>query len=150
MWTMTTKSKRMALRLSAEDQDRIRRLAQSQSAAHRQVQRARILQQYLAGASFSAIAASLKTPRRIVYKCVDKALEMGIEAALKDLPHGGHRRAIQPEDKAWVVHLACGKPKELGYAAQLWTRSSLAKHVREHAANEGHPALARAAKATIC
>jgi transposase len=80
---------------------------------------------------------------------VDKALEMGIEAALKDLPHGGQRRTIQPEDKAWVVHLACGKPKDLGYAAELWTRESLAKHVREHATREGHRALARAAKATI-
>ena len=48
---------------TAEDQERIRRLAQSQSATHRQVQRARILQQYLTGASFTAIAASLKTPR---------------------------------------------------------------------------------------
>jgi transposase len=146
---MPTKSKRMPLRVSAEEGEQIRRLAQSQSASHREVQRARILQQYLAGASFSDIAASLRTPRRIVYKCVDKALEMGIEAALKDLPHGGQRRVIQPEDKAWVVHLACGKPKDLGYAAELWTRESLAKHVREHAVAEGHPALARAAKATI-
>lgn len=146
---MPTKSKRMPLHVSAEDREHIRRLAQSQSATHRQVQRARILQQYLTGAGFTAIAASLKTPRRIVYKCVDKALEMGIEAALNDLPHGGHRRAIQPEDKAWVVHLACDKPKNLGYAAELWTRESLAKHVRKHAGSEGHPALARAAKATI-
>jgi transposase len=146
---MPTKSKRMRLRPSAEDQEQIRRLAQSQSATHRQVQRARILQQYLTGASFTAIAASLKTPRRIVYKCVDKALEMGVEAALNDLPHGGQRRAIQPEDKAWVVHLACGKPKDLGHAAELWTRKSLAQYVREHATSEGHPALARAAKATI-
>ena len=146
---MPTKSKRMPLRPSAEDREQIRRLAQSQSATHRQVQRARILQQYLTGASFTAIAASLKTPRRIVYKCVDKALEMGIEAALNDLSHGGQRRAIQPEDKAWVVHLACGKPKDLGHAAELWTRKSLAQYVREHATNEGHRALARAAKATI-
>ncbi len=146
---MPTKSKRTALRVSAEEREEIRRLAQSQSAPHREVQRARILQQYLTGASFTVIAASLQTPRRIVYKCVDKALEMGVEAALRDLPHGRQTRAIQPEDKAWVVHLACSKPKELGYAAELWTRKSLAWHVREHATSEGHPALARAAKATI-
>jgi len=114
---MPTKSRRMALRIAADEQEEIRRLAQSQSAPHRQVQRARILQQYLTGANFTAIAASVQTPRRIVYKCVDKALEMGIEAALKDLPHGRQTRVIQPEDKAWVVHLACSKPKDLGYAA---------------------------------
>lgn len=146
---MPTKSRRMALRIAADEQEEIRRLAQSQSAPHRQVQRARILQQYLTGANFTAIAASVQTPRRIVYKCVDKALEMGIAAALKDLPHGRQTRAIQPEDKAWVVHLACSKPKDLGYAAELWTRKSLAQHVRKHAASEGHPALAKAAKATI-
>lgn len=146
---MPTKSRRMALRIAADEQEEIRRLAQSQSAPHRQVQRARILQQYLTGANFTAIAAAVQTPRRIVYKCVDKALEMGIEAALKDLPHGRQTRAIQPEDKAWVVHLACSKPKDLGYAAELWTRKSLAQHVRKHAASEGHPALAKAAKATI-
>ena len=146
---MPTKSKRMALRVSSEEQEEIWRLAHSQSAPHREVQRARILQQYLTSASFTDIATSLQTPRRIVYKCVDKALEMGIEAALKDMPHGRQTRAIQPEDTAWVVHLACSKPKDLGYAAELWTRRSLARHVREHATNEGHPALAKAAKATI-
>jgi hypothetical protein len=48
-----------------------------------------------------------------------------------------------------VVHLACSKPKEFGYAAELWTRSSLARHVRKHAVQAGYPALAQAAKATV-
>ena len=51
--------------------------------------------------------------------------------------------------KAWVVHLACTKPKDLGYAAELWTRQSLAAHVRRHAKANGHPHLARAVKATV-
>ena len=51
--------------------------------------------------------------------------------------------------KAWVVHLACSKPKDLGYAAELWTRSALARHVRREAAAAGFPALARAGKATV-
>jgi len=48
-----------------------------------------------------------------------------------------------------VVHVACSKPKELGYAAELWTRSALALHVRKHAVEAGYPALARAGKATV-
>jgi len=52
-------------------------------------------------------------------------------------------------EKAWVVHLACTKPKEFGYAAELWTRKALAAHVRQQAAAAGHPNLARAAKATV-
>jgi transposase len=146
---MPTKSKRLPLNVSSEERGKISTLVQSRTASYREVQRARILERYLSGASFTDIAASLNTARRIVYKCVDKALQMGVEAALKDIPHGRQTRNIQPEDKAWVVNLACSKPKDLGYAAELWTRQSLALHVRMHAAREGHPALSKAAKATI-
>ena len=48
-----------------------------------------------------------------------------------------------------MVHLACSKPKDLGYAAEVWSRQALARHVREHAVEAGFPALARAAKATV-
>jgi transposase len=37
----------------------------------------------------------------------------------------------------------------LGYAAELWTRSALAKHVRTHAGKAGHPSLGKAVKATV-
>lgn len=129
--------------------DQLQRRGQSQSAPHREVQRARILLHYHAGKTFTEIARAVQTPRRIVYKCVDKALAMGVDAALRDLPHGRQDRTITPEDKAWVVHLACCKPKDLGYAAELWTRRALASHVRQRAAVEGHPGLGRAAKATV-
>src|SRR5206468_6301273 len=56
---------------------------------------------------------------------------------------------ITDDAKAWVVHLACSKPKELGYAAEVWTRSALARHVRQYARAEGHASLAHAAKATV-
>ena len=47
------------------------------------------------------------------------------------------------------LSLACLKPKDVGYAAELWTRSALAQHVRTMPCKTGHPALAKAAKATI-
>lgn len=122
--------------------------SQSRTASVRMVQRARILRHYLEGESFSSIAQRIGTARRIVYKCVDKALAMGVEAALKDLPRRGQTPSITTEDKAWVQHLACTKPKDLGYAAELWTRQALASHVRK-LASEGHPALAKAGKATV-
>ena len=56
---------------------------------------------------------------------------------------------ITAEAKAWVVHVGCRKPKELGYAAELWTRSALARHVRRHAVEAGYAVLAQAAKATV-
>jgi transposase len=74
---------------------------------------------------------------------------MGVEAGIKDLFHRPKEPVIGVADKAWVVHLACTKPKELGYAAELWTRQALATHVRRHAQTAGHGSLARAAKATV-
>jgi len=64
---------------------------------------------------------------------------MGVEAGLKDAFHRPKEPVITTADKAWVVHLACTKPKDLGYAAELWTRRALAAHVRQHAASAGHP-----------
>lgn len=146
---MPTQSKRTALVLTAEDLEALRQRSQSPSAPYREVQRAKMLVRYHAGETFTQIAQALRTPRRIVYKCVDKALAVGVDLALQDVPHGRQHPSIQPEDKAWVIHLACSKPKDLGYAAELWTRRDLAKHVRQHAVAQGHLALGRAAKATI-
>jgi transposase len=87
--------------------------------------------------------------RKSVAKWIAKALAMGVGAALKDTYHRPKAPVITEEGKAWVVHLACSKPKELGYAAEVWTRKSLARHVREHAVEAGHPALSQAAKATV-
>lgn len=55
---------------------------------------------------------------------------MGLEAGLKDRFHRPKEPVIGLEDKAWVVHLASTKPKDPGYAAELWTRQALADHVR--------------------
>jgi hypothetical protein len=68
---------------------------------------------------------------------------------MKDTPHKPREAVITDDAKAWVVHLACSKPKDLGYAAELWTRSALARHVGREAVAAGFPALARAGKATV-
>ncbi|MGH8476283.1 MAG: helix-turn-helix domain-containing protein [Methylococcales bacterium] len=54
--------------------------------------------------------------RKSVAKWINKALSVGVAAALKDAPHG-REPMLAEEAKAWVVHLACCKPKEFGYAA---------------------------------
>ncbi|HEY5914808.1 MAG TPA: IS630 family transposase [Verrucomicrobiae bacterium] len=146
---MAGKSKLPALVLTAEEVHRLETLQASRVAPVREVERARILLQYRAGKSPSAIQGSLGISRVTIYHCLHKALEMGIEAGLKDAFHRPKEPVITGADKAWVVHLACTKPKDLGYAAELWTRKSLAVHVRQHAQAAGHPSLAQAAKATV-
>ena len=62
--------------------------------------------------------------RKSVDKWIRKALAMGSDAALKDAYHRPKEPIITEEAKAWVIHLACSKPKDLGYAAEVWTRNS--------------------------
>ena len=124
-------------------------MRESRTAPWREVQRARILWRYHSGDSVAEIARAVKMTRKSVGKWIGKALEMGSAAALKDTYHRPKAPVITEEGKAWVVHLACSKPKDLGHAAELWTRKALAKHVREHAVDDGHPSLRRAAKATV-
>ena len=50
-------------------------------------------------------------------------------------PHGSP--TLTEEAKAWMVHLACSKPKDFGYAAEVWSRQALAQHVRKHAEDTG-------------
>jgi hypothetical protein len=146
---MAGKSRLPKLALSTEQLSELRQLSQSRTAPAREMQRARILCRYHAGETIASIARAMEMTRKSVRKWIDKALAMGAEAALKDAYHRPRAPVITEEARAWVVHLACSKPKELGYAAELWTRSLLAQHVRREAAQAGHPSLSRAAKATV-
>ncbi len=135
--------------LTVEEKEHLDQLRQSRTAAVRDVQRAQILFRYQAGETVTQIARALKTTRQSVLKWIDKALQMGVKAGIKDTPHKPREAVITDDAKAWVVHLACSKPKDLGYAAELWTRSALARHVRREAVAAGFPALVKAGKATV-
>ena len=146
---MAGKTRLPKLALSAEQLSELRQLSQSRTAPIREVQRARILCRYHADETISGISRALQITRKSARKWIDKALAMGAEAALKDAYHRPRDPVITEQARAWVVHLACSKPKDLGYAAELWTRSQLARHVRREALRAGHPSLSRAVKATV-
>ena len=135
--------------LTAEELDHLDQLRQSKTAAFRDVQRAQVLWRYHSGETVSQIARVLKMTRKSVLKWIDRALQIGAHVGMRDTPHRPREAVITDDAKAWVVNIACSKPKEFGYAAELWTRSALAQHVRKHAVQAGYPALAKAAKATV-
>jgi transposase len=146
---MARKSSLAPLVLSPDQREQLETLSASRVAPAREVERARILLQLAEGKTPTAIHRAVKVSRVTIYHCLHKALEMGIESGLKDLYHRPKEPVIDSAAKAWVVHLACTKPKDMGYAAELWTRQSLAAHVRQHAVANGYPHLAHAAKATV-
>jgi len=146
---MARTSQRPRIRLTDEQRSELERIARSRTAAAREVERADIILRQAAGEGISSIERSVKVSRPTVYKCIDKALAMGPQGALKDLPHSPRDPTITDEAKLWVVNVACTKPKDHGYAAELWTLSQLAMHTRKFAPVAGHACLQRAGKATV-
>jgi transposase len=126
---MARKSGRAALVLSEEQRGMLTELASSRKAPVREVERAKVLLKF--------------------YKCIDKALAAGIQTGLKDIYHRPHDPEITDDAKAWVVSIACLKPKDLGLAAELWSISALARYVSEHAEQAGFARLSGAGKSTV-
>lgn len=135
--------------LDFETQGTLETISRSRSESQSRVQRASILLRYAQGSSVSEIARSHSMSRSAVNRVVNRALEVGALAALKDLKRSGRPRRLSMEARAWVVALACQKPKELGYPHELWTIDLLVRHVRSHCQEAGHPSLARISGGTI-
>lgn len=146
---MPGKSRRPKLVLTSEEEALLQNLCQSRTIPAREAERARILWRYHKGETVAEIIREVGVTRPSIVKCIGKALRMGVAAGLKDTFHRPKEPVITDPAKAWVVHLACTKPKDLGYAAEVWTRQALARYVKDHAAEAGHPSLSRAAKATV-
>ena len=146
---MEGKSKQAKLLLSNADRSELEQLARSRVVPQREVQRATILLGCHARESIASVSRRVGMTRLSVSKWVAKALAVGPMAALKDNYHRPRNPVIGDDAKAWVVQVACSKPKDLGYAADVWTRQALAKHIREHALEAGFRALSQAAKATV-
>jgi transposase len=142
-------STRAKLSLTEEDKVWLERLSVSRTESITRVQRAQILLRYSQDQRVSVIAAELHTNRPRVERCISKALDLGVRAALRDLPGRGRPLSMSDEDKAWVVSLACQKPKDLGYAQELWTTRLLARHVQKHCLEAGHPALRKLGRGTV-
>lgn len=146
---MPRKSQKAKLILSQEKKEQLQQIAHARKAPLREVQRANILLRYAEDEQIVDIEKMVHVSRPTIYKWIDKALGMGIEEGLKDKYHRAKEPVITEEAKAWVINLACTKPTEHGYAAEMWTRSALAEHARKHGPEAGHDGLRRAAKATI-
>ncbi len=146
---MPTRTKRASLEISPEDLAHLTHISHSRTLPKREVDRAKILILYSKNRSIKTTAGQVGVCRRTVYDCIDKALAMGVKAGLKDLPHSPNNAVITPEAKIWIMNLACTKPLDHGYAAELWSSQSLATHIQKNATLFGHPCLSRIVKSTV-
>jgi len=146
---MPFRSQKQAVVLPPEVRRTLEALSRSRTEARHRVERAMILLAYADGGTVSAIARRMRTNRPKVERCINKALQIGVVPSLSDLPRPGKTPAIPAEAKAWLVSLACQKPKDLGYAQEMWTTSLLARHVKAHCEASGHPSLRRLSRGTV-
>jgi transposase len=114
------------------------------------VERARIILAYLQDPSAYAVARTIGVTQQTVTRCLARAAELGVIAALDDRPRAGRDPVITAEAKTWLVALACRKAKELGYPHELWTTRLLAAHAQQHGPAAGHPSLGKLAQGTVC
>jgi transposase len=146
---MPFQRKRPKLVLGDELRAKLESMIKSRTEKAGRIERAKILLAYAGNQSVSSIARMLSTNRPKVERCIDKALQLGVLAALDDLPRSGKKPRVSPEARAWLISLACQKPKELGYSLELWTTNLLAQHCRKHCNEAGHPSLANISRGTV-
>jgi transposase len=138
------------LEIGPDELAQLETIARSRTDAASRVERARILLAYRAEPSCTAAGAQCGVTHHTVQRCLRRAVQFGVIAALDDSPRPGKVPDITPEARTWLVSLACQKAKDLGYPHELWTTRLLARHAREHAVAAGHPSLARIVQGTVC
>jgi transposase len=142
-------SKRAKLVMNKTELEELLKIKNSRTESHVRVMRASMLYDYYYGKSVTEIAKDNHTNRPKVERCIDRALAYGIIKALDDLPRSGRKRIITDDAKAWVVSLACNAPKNYGYAAEIWTYSSLIKHIKQNCVEAGHDCLFNIGKSLL-
>src|SRR5215831_7749836 len=93
-------------------------IARSRTEATGRVERARIILAYLDTPSAYGVARQIGVSQQTVMRCLERAAELGVLAALDDRPRAGRDAVITREARAWLVSLACAKPVALGVSAR--------------------------------
>jgi transposase len=117
--------------LTAEEERVIRKLARSQTASARLVERAQILQLGSQGQTVPQIAQTLGVHEKTVRKWFKRFEQEGI-AGLEDAPRSGAPSRYTAENKARVLEVARTRPSALGLPYGSWTFERLAAYVHEH------------------
>ena len=135
--------------LSSEDRAYLETQTKARTIQAQTVERARILLLKADGFSIDAIADKTDLNRKSVMLCINKYIEGGVENALFDAPGRGRNAEITDDEKAWIINIACQKPVDLGYSAEVWTRALLTKHINEFAEAAGHIRLATISQSKV-
>ena len=141
--------KAVAITLSSEDRSYLEMQTKARTIQAQTVMRARILLLKADGLSIDAIADKVDMNRKSIMLCINKYLEGGVENALFDAPGRGRNAEITDDEKSWIINIACQKPVDLGYSAEVWTRALLTKHINKYAEEAGHIRLSTISQSKV-
>ena len=144
---MGRKSK--VINLTAEERDYLEAQARARTIQAQTVSRARILLLKADGCPIDDIADKVGINRKSVMLCLKKYAEGGVENALFDAPGRGRNAEITDDEKAWIINIACQKPKDFGYSAETWTYAKLTFHINKNAEAAGYTRLSTIHKSTV-
>lgn len=147
--TSTMGRKATTIILTSEDRAYLETQTKARTIQAQTVLRARILLLKADGMTIDAIADKVDMNRKSVMLCINKFLEGGIENALFDAPGRGRNAEITDDEKAWIINIACQKPVNLGYSAEVWTRALLTKHINKYAEGAGHMRLSTISQSKV-
>ena len=135
--------------LTAEERDFLETQTHNHTFQAQTVNRARILLLKADGCSIDDIADKIGINRKSVMLCLKKYTVGGVENALFYAPGRGRKAEITNEEKAWIIDVACQKPKDLGYSAETWTYARLTSHINKNAKAAGFIRLSTIHKSTV-
>lgn len=141
--------KASTITLSSEDRAYLETQTKARTIQAQTVARARILLLKADGVSIDTIADKVDMNRKSVMLCINKYIEGGIENALFDAPGRGRNAEITDNEKAWIINIACQKPVDFGYSAEVWSRALLTKHINKFAEAAGHTRLSTISQSKV-
>ena len=130
-----------SITIPEEDRSYLLTLIKTRTIQAQVVDRARMLLWKSEGKTDKSIAEGLGVSVNTVRRCVDRYLNSGINLDIFDDERSGRPVEITDDAKSWIVSVACQKPCDLGYSAELWTLAALHKHIQTHAEEAGYPRL---------
>ena len=119
-----------SITISDEESAYLKSLIKTRTIQAQVVDRARILLWKSEAKTDKAIADGLGISVNTVRRCIDRYLNGGINLAIFDNDRSGRPVEITDDAKSWIISIACQKPCDLGYAAELWTLAALHKHIK--------------------
>lgn len=137
------------IELTDDEKKYLEELLKKSTIEVRVYKRAKALLMKSEGASYEEIERKLEFTRPSIRLCIDKYLEGGVNNALEDKSGRGVKAEIFEDAKLWVVNIACQKPKDFGYSAELWYPALLTRHINSVAESEGYPRMATASVSSI-